>query len=223
MYLYKDIEMIVIMFGPPGSGKGTQAQKLSKDLNLVHISTGDILRKAISGGTDLGNKVKDIVEKGGLVPDELVSKVMFERLEKEGVEKGFILDGYPRTLGQAYALDDFLKNENNKVDSVIYLDTPEEKLIKRISNRYICSKCGENQIVRDSKSEEKFNCAKCGAPLLQRKDDRINVTQERLKNYYSQTTPLLDYYKKRGILKEVDGEGEISDVFLRLLKVVACV
>ena len=212
--------MIVVILGPPGSGKGTQAQRLSERLSLVHISAGDILRKAIADGTDLGKKVRDIVESGRLVPDKLVTEVIVNRLEGDDSRDNLILDGYPRTLGQARALDSYLEKKGKSVDVAINLDTSYEEVKRRIRSRIICSECGENQSVTEEKEKRTDKCTKCGAPLLQREDDREEVIRERLKNYHNHTKTLLNYYREKGILKQVNGEGDISEVFSRLFQVV---
>ena len=212
--------MIVVILGPPGSGKGTQAQRLAEKLNLVHISAGDILRKAIADRTDLGKKVKDIVESGRLVPDELVTEVIIDRLECDDLRDDLILDGYPRTLGQARALDSYLEKKGKRVNAAINLDTSYEEVKRRIRSRIICSRCGENQSVREANQKRTDKCTKCGAPLLQREDDHEEVIRERLKNYHNHTKTLLDYYKEEGVLKEVNGEGDIAEVFSRLIRAV---
>ena len=212
--------MIVVILGPPGSGKGTQAQRLSEKLNLAHISAGDILRKAIADRNDLGKRVKDIVESGRLVPDELVTEVVVNRLEGDNLRDNLILDGYPRTLGQARDLDSYLEKKGKCIDVAINLDTSNEEGEKRIRSRIVCSRCGENQSVTEESQKRTDECTKCGAPLLQREDDREEVIRERLKNYHNHTKTLLDYYKEKGILKQVNGEGDISEIFSRLLQVI---
>jgi len=204
---------VFIFIGPPGSGKGTQAKKISEFLNYSFISTGDILREEVKKKTKLGNMAKKYMEKGELVPDDLMLKIIKKNLKKK---KGVILDGFPRTINQAKGLDEILKNKSLKIDSVFYLKVKDEEIIKRLSSRRICPKCQNiyNLITKKPKNDEV--CDICNVKLIQRDDDKEEVIIKRLKVYNEETKELLNYYKDK--ILEIDGEGNPEDVFERIKK-----
>ncbi len=208
--------MNVILLGPPGGGKGTQAKKIVEKYGIPHIATGDILREAVAKGTELGKKAKEYMEKGELVPDEIVIGIVRERLKQPDCEKGFLLDGFPRTIKQAEALDEMLKELGKKIDAVIYIDVPEEEVVKRIAYRRTCKKCGAVYHLIYAPPKEDNKCDKCGGELYQREDDREDVVRQRYKVYMENTAPLIDYYEKRGILYRVDGTKSIDEVFAQI-------
>lgn len=208
--------MIIIMLGAPGTGKGTVAGILKDKLQIPQVSTGDIFRKHIKEGTELGKLAESYISKGDLVPDNVTIELIKDRLKQNDVKNGIILDGFPRTIKQAEELDDILGKEEKKVDTVINLTTPEEEIIERIVNRRVCSnqecKAVYNIVLHPPKEEE--ICDKCGHKLLKRKDDNIETVKSRLENYFMQTSPLVEYYNKKGILytaivsKQINKLGE---------------
>ncbi|MBR2385010.1 MAG: adenylate kinase [Clostridia bacterium] len=198
--------MNVILLGAPGAGKGTQAVRLAEKYNIPHISTGDIFRSNIKGQTPIGIVAKSYIDKGQLVPDEVTIQIVKERLEKEDCKNGYLLDGFPRTVSQAEALDTF-----SKVEAVVNVDVPLGKLLKRITGRRVCGKCGESYHV--DYLNGKTDCAKCGAELIQRADDNEVTVASRLEVYEKQTAPLIEYYAQKGVLLTVDGDGDIEKVF----------
>ncbi|MGP3668171.1 MAG: adenylate kinase [Candidatus Bathyarchaeota archaeon] len=203
--------MNVIIFGPPGAGKGTQAEKIVKKFNVVHIATGDILREAVARQTELGRKAKEYMVKGELVPDEVVIGIINEKLAEIG-GKNFLLDGFPRTLIQAKALDKFLKEINSKIDVVLNLEVDEGEIIRRLSNRRVCKTCGAIYHLTFNPPKFPGRCDKCGGELYQRDDDKEESIRNRLEVYRKQTKPLIDYYETKGLLKNVDGNKEIEEV-----------
>ncbi len=214
----EDAEVRLIILGPPGSGKGTQADMLSVKYDIPHISTGDILRAAIKEGTELGKKAEGYVRSGALVPDEIVIGIIKDRL-KNPSQKGFILDGFPRTIAQAEALDDTL-NEL-ELEMVIELEVSDEEIIKRISGRRLCRRCSASYHLIYSPPKEEGVCDKCGGELYQRDDDKEETIKRRLKVYTAQTKPLIEYYERRGKLKKVDGEPSIPEVQKAILALIA--
>ena len=198
--------MNIILLGAPGAGKGTQAVRLAEKYNIPHISTGDIFRSNIKGQTPIGIVAKSYIDKGQLVPDEVTIQIVKERLEKEDCQNGYLLDGFPRTVSQAEALDTF-----SKVEAVVNVDVPLNKLLKRITGRRVCAKCGESYHV--DYLNGKTDCAKCGAELIQRADDNEVTVASRLEVYEKQTAPLIEYYARKGVLLTVDGDGDIEKVF----------
>ncbi len=204
----------VILMGPPGGGKGTQAKSLSAAMDIPHISTGDMLRAARREGTELGKKADAFISAGQLVPDELVNGIVAERLS--GEKNGYLLDGYPRTVAQA----DALEAAGEKVDAVILIDVPDENLVARIVGRLSCGQCGAvfHKVTMPPKVAGK--CDVCGADLVQRPDDKEEVVRERLKAYHAQTQPLVDYYRQRGVLFAIQGDAPVNDVFEAIRKVL---
>ena len=190
--------MNIIFLGPPGAGKGTQAQRICDALNIPQISTGDILRRAIKDGTETGLKAKSFIDAGKLVPDEVIIDIVKERLAMDDCSNGYILDGFPRTVPQAEALDTFAT-----IHSVIKLDVKDEELVNRLSGRRVCLKCGATYHI--SMQGGKTTCDKCGEELIQRNDDKAETVLNRLKVYHDQTAPLIGYYEKKGLLKKIDG------------------
>ncbi|MCI2111001.1 MAG: adenylate kinase [Bacilli bacterium] len=195
----------IILMGPPGAGKGTQAVKLEQAFKLPHISTGDMFREEISSGSELGSQVKAIIEKGDLVPDELTVAIVKARLSKDDCAAGYILDGFPRTLPQAEALEKMGEEIGRKVGLVINISAPDEELVRRIGGRRVCPKCGASYNVVSMKPRKEGVCDRCGSPLIQRKDDNEASFKVRLANYYKSTAPLLSFYKGKGLLHDFDG------------------
>uniref|UniRef100_A0A7C4WJY4 Adenylate kinase n=1 Tax=Geoglobus ahangari TaxID=113653 RepID=A0A7C4WJY4_9EURY len=208
--------MNLILLGPPGGGKGTQAKRIVEKYGVPQISTGDMFREAVAKGTELGKKAKEYMDRGELVPDEIVIGIVKERLAQPDCEKGFILDGFPRTLKQAEALDEILEEMNKKIDAVINIIVPDEEIIKRIVYRRTCKNCGAVYNLIYSPPKEDNKCDKCGGELYQRDDDKEETVRERLRVYKEQTEPLIDYYKKKGTLYEVDGTKPIDEVWKQI-------
>lgn len=204
--------MQIVLFGPPGAGKGTQAKFLSDEYNIPHISTGDILRENVKKNTPLGQKAKAYMDRGELVPDKLLIELIKDRLENPDTRKGFLLDGFPRTIPQAEALDEILDDLNKRLDAVINIDVSSEELVKRLSGRRICKSCGASYHVMFNPPKEKDICTACGGELYQRSDDMEDAIKNRLNVYKKQTEPVIDYYKSKGLLIDIDGEREIEDV-----------
>ncbi|MEV3572934.1 adenylate kinase [Paenibacillus larvae] len=204
--------MNIIFMGPPGAGKGTQAEKIVSDFQIPHISTGDAFRLAMSQGTPLGIKAKGYVDKGLLVPDEITNGIVKERLEQPDCVKGFLLDGYPRTIAQADALDEMLKSQSRQIDHVMNLTVDRELLLARLTGRRICKSCGATYHVLFNPPKHEGICDKCGGELYQRSDDTEEKVGTRLDEYTNKTAPLLDYYRQKGILREVNGEQDITAV-----------
>ncbi|MFC1909937.1 adenylate kinase [Chloroflexota bacterium] len=208
--------MNLVFLGAPGAGKGTQAGVVYVELQLAHIATGDLFRQNIEKGTSLGLEAKSYMEAGKLVPDELTVKMVLERISAPDCAGGVIFDGFPRNLEQAEALDKALANQSKAIDKTVYIKVPEEELLKRLSGRWICRKCQAPYHEISSPPKEKGTCDKCGGELYQRPDDNIETIRERLKVYFAQTAPLIDYYRKPGKLMEVDGTGSADDVSRRI-------
>jgi len=203
----------IILLGPPGAGKGTQAKSISREYNIPHISTGDIFRKNISEKTPLGVEAKGYMDSGKLVPDELTINLVKDRLTKEDCKNGFMLDGFPRTVMQAEALDAFLKERNIDIDAALLIDAPKDLIIERMTGRRVCSKCGETYHIMNIPPKVEDVCDVCGSALIQRKDDNLETVIERLEVYDKQTQPLVEYYRRRGKLMSVDGAKELHEVF----------
>ena len=202
--------MNIIFLGPPGAGKGTQAQKICDALNITQISTGDILRRAMKEGTETGLKAKAFIDAGQLVPDGVIIDIVKERLAMADCAGGYILDGFPRTVPQAEALDTFAT-----IDSVIELDVADQVLVDRLSGRRVCLKCGATYHLSMLNGETK--CAKCGDTLVQRNDDKAETVLNRLEVYHAQTAPLIGYYEQKGLLKKVDGAQGLDNTFAAIM------
>ncbi len=198
--------MKIILMGPPGAGKGTHAKWMESYYAIPHISTGDMFREAIASGTELGNKIKDVIDAGNLVSDELTCALVKERLSKPDCKNGYLLDGFPRTIPQAEALDKM--GDDIKPTHVVNISCPEELLVKRIAGRRVCPKCGASFNVHTMQPRKDGTCDYCESPLVQRKDDNVESFKVRLVNYHQSTAPLLDYYKKKGLLLDFDGQIE---------------
>jgi adenylate kinase len=204
----------MILLGPPGAGKGTHGKILSEKYKAPQLSTGDILRAHIRNNTELGKKAKEVIEGGNLVSDDLINAMMFDEIKRSGLERGFILDGYPRTIGQAEALDSFLKNENTKMDVVLDFATSEPMIMRRLSGRRVCQKCGANYHLHNPLLQPKQDglCDKCGSKLSTRKDDEPETIKHRLETYDHETKPLIEYYKKKNILQELPGDEDVNEL-----------
>lgn len=211
--------MKLVLLGPPGAGKGTQSIVLSKEYKIPHISTGDILREAVKGGLPLGLQAKSFMDKGELVPDEVVTGIVAERLAKKDTKNGFILDGFPRTVNQAVSLDKALKEMSSGIDMAVYFETSSKVAIERLSGRRVCKNCGFNYHIKNIPPKKEGVCDKCGGALFQRPDDREDTILNRLKVYEEQTKPLIEYYTKKKILKKVSGDLGVDDLFKVLSKV----
>ena len=206
--------MNLLIMGLPGAGKGTQAAKIVEEFGVAHISTGDMFRAAIANQTEMGRLAKSFIDKGELVPDEVTNGIVKERLaESDIAEKGFLLDGYPRTIEQAHALDETLKALDIKLDGVINIEVNPESLVERLSGRFICRSCGStyHKVFNPTKVEGK--CDRCGNDLIIRDDDKPETVLKRLDVYHKQTQPLIDYYNEQGVLRSVDGTIDMNDVF----------
>lgn len=206
--------MKLLIMGPPGAGKGTQAEKIAFEYQIPHISTGDMFRQAIKEGTELGNKAKDYLDQGLLVPDEVTNGIVRERFSKDDCKNGFLLDGYPRTVAQAVSLDELLFDLNMKIDAVLNIVVNKELLFKRLTGRRICKECGATYHLVFNKSDVDGICNKCNGELYQRKDDNADSVEKRLAIYSTQTKPLLDYYSVQENLFSVNGGQEIDEVFM---------
>ncbi|PIR38885.1 MAG: adenylate kinase [Alphaproteobacteria bacterium CG11_big_fil_rev_8_21_14_0_20_39_49] len=205
--------MKLILLGPPGAGKGTQAAKIESDYGSIQLSTGDMLRAAVSSGSELGQKVKKIMDDGGLVPDEIMVKMIEERISQDDCKDGFILDGFPRTKAQAKSLDEMLARLGKKLDAVIEIKVDDEALVERISGRFSCKDCGEGYNKKYKTPKVEGKCDKCGGhSFYQRSDDNAETVTARLKSYHAQTAPLIPYYKDKGVLQTVDGMMSIDAV-----------
>ena len=212
----KQGQNVVILLGPPGSGKGTQAVRLTKELGIPHISTGDLFRENISKNTDLGKSAKSFMDAGKLVPDTIVLDMLFDRVSRPDCAKGYLLDGFPRTLPQAEAFEKHLSPGTHV--TVLDLEVPDDAIIQRVAGRLTCKDCGSVYNKFFSPPAKEGICDKCGCELVQRPDDRAEVVQERLRVYHEQTQPLVEYYAKKGLLSRVDGTQSPDEVFQALKK-----
>lgn len=212
--------MKIILLGPPGAGKGTQAKLISNKYSIPHISTGDIFRKNISEQTPLGTKAKSYMDKGQLVPDELTNEIVFDRLQNDDCKNGFLLDGFPRTVFQAKELDSFLHGEDTKIDRALLIEVPQEFILERMTGRRTCKACGASYHVMFNPPKVEGVCDLCSGELIQRKDDKEETVKERLEVYSNQTAPLVEYYATQGNLSKVDGTLEIEEVFQNLCDIL---
>jgi adenylate kinase len=209
--------LYLILLGLPGAGKGTQAAMICQETNLVHITTGELFRESIRQQTDLGRKAQPFVEQGLLVPDELTVGMLLERIARPDAAQGFALDGFPRNLDQAKALDDALAREGKAIDKAVYIKVSTEELVRRLSGRWNCGQCGAVYHEQSVPPKQKGVCDHCGGELYQREDDRPDVVRTRLEVNLKQTEPLLEYYRRDGKLVEVDGAADVDEVKGRLL------
>jgi adenylate kinase len=208
--------MRLILLGPPGAGKGTQAKLLVDKLGIPQVSTGDMLRAAVKAGTPLGREAKQYMDRGALVPDAVIIGLVRERLQQKDCARGYILDGFPRTVAQAEALGKTLTELRASLDHVVSLEVPTEDLVLRIAGRRTCRNCGAMYHVRFSPSKADGRCDACGGDTYQREDDREETVRRRLQVYIDQTAPLIDFYAARGLLRQVEGTGEIAEIFQRI-------
>lgn len=205
--------MKIVMLGAPGAGKGTQAIKIADKYDIPHISTGDIFRANIKGGTELGQKAKSYIDKGELVPDEVTIGMLLDRIAQDDCKNGYVLDGFPRTIPQAESLTEALKSQGDKIDFALNIDVPDEAIIERMSGRRACPKCGATYHIVYAAPKTGNICDKCGTELIIRSDDKPETVKDRLNVYHQQTEPLIAYYKAAGVLREVDGTQELPKVF----------
>ena len=212
--------MKIVMLGAPGAGKGTQAKMIAAKYQIPHISTGDIFRANIKNGTELGKKAKSYMDQGLLVPDELTIDLVIDRLAQDDCRNGYILDGFPRTIPQAEALDAALAKLGEKMDYAIDVDVPDENIVSRMSGRRACTGCGATYHIVYNPSKKGECCEVCGEKLILRDDDKPETVQKRLNVYHEQTQPLIDYYTKQSILRTVDGTQDMNDVFAEIVKIL---
>ncbi|NLP16493.1 MAG: adenylate kinase [Clostridiales bacterium] len=212
--------MKIIMLGAPGAGKGTQAKRIADRFEIPHISTGDIFRENIKNETQLGLKAKGYMDQGLLVPDELVLELIMDRFKAPDCKKGYVLDGFPRTIPQAKALDDALNKNNDRIEFAINVDVADEVIIKRMAGRRACLNCGRTYHVDTLKPKVSGQCDYCNTELVLRDDDKPETVKKRLQVYHEQTQPLIDYYNNKGILHSVDGTGEIDDIYKQIINVL---
>jgi adenylate kinase len=215
--------MKIILLGAPGAGKGTQAKSISEAYHIPHISTGDIFRKNITEKTPLGVEAKGYMDRGLLVPDELTINLVTDRLQNEDCKNGYLLDGFPRTVTQAEALDAFLKKNGNSIDAALLIDVPFSFILERMTGRRVCNECGASYHVKNNPPKIEGKCDLCGGALIQRKDDSEDTVNERLDVYEKQTQPLVEYYKKNNILKAIDGTRAIDKVFEEICSLLGAV
>ena len=212
--------MKIIMLGAPGAGKGTQAKKIAEKYHIPHISTGDIFRANIKGGTELGMKAKSYMDQGQLVPDDVTIGMLLDRIAEADCENGYVLDGFPRTIPQAECLDAALEKRGEKVDFAINVEVPDENIVNRMSGRRACVGCGATYHIKYNPTKVDGVCDACGEKLVLRDDDKPETVQKRLGVYHDQTQPLIDYYTKSGVLKEVDGTVDMEDVFQAIVEIL---
>ncbi|MGI6205156.1 MAG: adenylate kinase [Anaerovoracaceae bacterium] len=210
----------IVLLGPPGAGKGTQAERIIEKYGIPQISTGDIFRANIKNGTQLGKKAKEYMDRGDLVPDELVVDLVKDRLNQDDCKDGFMLDGFPRTVFQAQELDKIMNEKGLKINCVLNIDVAPEKLVKRIAGRRVCRQCGATYNVVSKPTKVEGICDKCGGEVYQRADDNEETVQNRIKVYFNQTAPLIDYYKESKVLSNINGDQPMEDVFSEIVKVL---
>jgi len=210
----------LVIMGAPGAGKGTQAKLLQDRYGWVHISTGDMLRDAMKDGSDLGKRVKEYVESGDLVPDDLMIEIMGERLVRDDCRSGFILDGFPRTVVQAEKLDSLLEKIKAQLDAVVYVYVEEEVIVTRLTQRFVCDNCGNIMTGEGGKNLEGEKCSVCGGTLVRRKDDQPETIRHRLKVYNDSTRALINYYEGRKLLKKIDGIGDVNEIHRRVVEAI---
>jgi len=211
----------LILLGPPGAGKGTQARMLQEQFGLVQLSTGDLLRAAVAAGTEAGKQAKAVMEAGDLVSDEIVIAILRDRMADDDCERGVILDGFPRTTAQAEALDDLMSESDTKIDAAISLEVDDAAMVTRIAGRYTCGNCGEGYHDEFKQTQTEGKCDKCGGTEMKRRaDDNAETVSQRLKAYHAQTAPLIEYYDNKGALKRVDAMGDIDAIAKELTVIV---
>ena len=208
--------MRLVLLGSPGAGKGTQGELLSQHYGIPRIATGDIFRAALQSGSELGNRAKAYVEKGELVPDDIVVAIVRDRLSKSDCAAGFILDGFPRTVAQAQALDETLDEMGSPLEAAVFIDVPEEVVVRRISQRRVCARCEAVVSADDKRVAGGSRCPECGGPLVQRQDDREETVRHRLAVYRENTEPVIAYYRRKSVLVSVDGDQPVDDVFAQI-------
>ena len=212
--------MNLILLGAPGAGKGTQADMITKKYNVPHISTGDIFRANIKNGTELGKKAKGYMDQGLLVPDSLVVDLVIDRIHQDDCKEGYVLDGFPRTIPQAEALDAALAAENEEIDAAIDVEVPDDNIVNRMSGRRACLKCGATYHIVYNAPKTEGVCDNCGSELVQREDDKPETVLNRLSVYHKETQPLIDYYNQKGKVAEIDGTQDLNAVFADIEKVL---
>lgn len=213
------LRLLAILLGPPGAGKGTQARRIGEHFEVPQISTGDILRANVAGGTELGRKAREYMDKGELVPDKLIVDLIAERIQEPDAASGFLLDGFPRTIPQAVALDDLLRQRGLPLQRVVLIEVPDEEIVRRISGRWLCQDCGRD-VNTAGQEETPERCPHCGGRLYQRDDDQPETVRRRLRIYRELTAPLVEYYEGKGLLEPVDGVGSAGEVTDRVLSVL---
>jgi adenylate kinase len=213
--------MIVVLMGPPGAGKGTQAGRLAERQSVAHVASGDLFREALAAGTPLGQQAKGYMDRGELVPDDIVVKMVLERLAKPDCDRGVILDGFPRTAAQAEALDGALAAQGRRVDAALLMEVPEAAILERMTGRRICRNCQAPYHIKFNPPAREGVCDRCGGALYQRDDDREETVRHRLQVYQQQTLPLVSYYRQHKILRQIDGLGEVDEITSRLVRALA--
>ncbi len=212
--------MKIVMLGAPGAGKGTQAKRIAEKYGIPHVSTGDIFRANIKNGTELGKEAKSYMDAGKLVPDDLTVRILLDRVSEPDCSKGYVLDGFPRTIPQAEVLDRELNKAGEKIDAAVDVEVPDESIIDRMGGRRGCPKCGASYHIKYIPPKQEGVCDKCGTALVLRDDDQPETVKKRLDVYHEQTQPLIDYYSRQGILKEVDGTVDPEDVFSAIVDIL---